>query len=73
MYDNFQKGVSYWEITGGYTGEKRYMVLSTIMRSRIGDVKQVIADVDDKAFVTMEMSQQTFGEGFSALKPRTFR
>ena len=73
FYQNFNKGVSYWEIKGGYTGETRYMVMSTIMRSQIGDVQRVIADVDPHAFVTMEMAQQTYGTGFIPLKPRTFR
>ena len=71
--DNFQKGTSYWEIRGGYTDEPKYMVISTIMRSQIGEVQKVIAAVDPHAFVTMEMSKQTLGSGFSSLKPRTHR
>lgn len=73
LFDNFQKGVSYWEITGGYTGETRYMIMSTIMRSQITEVRRVIAEVDPDAFVTMEMSQQTLGAGFVPLSPRTHR
>lgn len=58
------KGVSYWEITGGYTGQKHFMVTTTMLRSQVDEVQRVIAEVDGDAFVTIGMSQKAMGQGF---------
>ncbi len=62
-----KKGVSYWEITGGYTGENHFMVMATISRSQMGEVKDLVAAVDSHAFVTIGISHQAMGHGFSPL------
>ena len=64
------KGASYWEITGGTTRQKHYMVVTTIFRSQMADVKATIADVDPAAFVTVGISHQAMGQGqgFAPLK-----
>ena len=36
------RGVSIWEITGGYTGKKRAMVFCTVNRAQIFELKQVV-------------------------------
>jgi uncharacterized membrane-anchored protein YitT (DUF2179 family) len=58
------KGVSYWEITGGYTGQKHFMVTTTMLRSQVDTVQHVISEVDPDAFVTIGMSQKALGHGF---------
>ncbi len=58
------KGVSYWEITGGYTGQKHFMVTTTMLRSQVDAVQRTIAEVDQDAFVTIGMSQKALGQGF---------
>lgn len=61
------KGVSYWEITGGYTGETHYIVMTTIFRTQVDDVNEVIAKVDPQAFVTIGVGQKALGKGFKPL------
>lgn len=63
-----EKGVSYWEVTGGYSGEKHYMVTSTIMRSQMGQVKAVVHSADPDAFVTIGMTHKALGAGFVPLQ-----
>lgn len=58
------KGVSYWEITGGYTGQKHFMVTTTMLRSQVDTVQCVIAEIDPNAFVTIGISQKALGTGF---------
>lgn len=70
LTDRLHRGVSYWEITGGYTGQKRYMVVSTIYRPQVNDVKRVVADVDPHAFLTIGVAHQAMGNGFGAF-PRS--
>lgn len=58
------RGVSYWEVYGGYTHEARTVVLCTIYRQQLAELKRVVSEVDGGAFVTIGMTQQAMGEGF---------
>jgi uncharacterized membrane-anchored protein YitT (DUF2179 family) len=61
------RGVSQWPITGGYTGETHAMLICTIYRPQVNDLKQIVGQVDPKAFVTIGMAHQAFGGGFNPL------
>jgi uncharacterized membrane-anchored protein YitT (DUF2179 family) len=61
-------GVSRWEIKGGYTGEPHAMLRCTIYRSQVNDLKQIVAEVDTKAFVTIGVTHQALGSRFLPLK-----
>jgi uncharacterized membrane-anchored protein YitT (DUF2179 family) len=62
------RGTSHWEIRGGYTGEPRTMVLCTIYRPQVNDLKRIVGEVDPSAFVAIGMTQQALGEGFTDLR-----
>jgi uncharacterized membrane-anchored protein YitT (DUF2179 family) len=66
MYE-LRRGVSHWEIVGGYTGAPRTMLYLTVLRSRIYDVKFIISHLDPKAFVVVGVTQQVWG-GFNPSK-----
>jgi uncharacterized membrane-anchored protein YitT (DUF2179 family) len=62
------RGVSQWQITGGYTGESHAMLTCTIYRPQVNDLKRIVAEVDPRAFVTIGVAHQALGEGFIPLK-----
>ncbi|MBW7882557.1 MAG: YitT family protein [Caldilineaceae bacterium] len=62
------RGVSHWEATGGYTGEPRTVVMCTIYRPQVTDLKRIVARLDPKAFVIIGTTQQALGEGFTGLR-----
>ncbi len=62
-----QRGVTHWEVTGGYSGKKRTMIYLTALRSRIYDVKYIVSRIDSDAFMVVGVSQQTWG-GYNAPK-----
>jgi uncharacterized membrane-anchored protein YitT (DUF2179 family) len=64
-----ERGVSHWEATGGYTGEKRTVIFCTIYRPQVNDLKEVISKVDPLAFVSIGITQEVIGSGFSKLRP----
>lgn len=64
------RGVSYWEAVGGYTGERRTIVMCTIYRPQVGDLKRVVSRHDPHAFVIIGTTQQALGEGFTELRQR---
>lgn len=59
------RGASQWDATGGYQGEKRTIVMCAIYRPQVNDLKALIAQVDPTAFVTIGMTQQVLGLGFT--------
>lgn len=59
------RGVSYWEVVGGYSQEHRTMLFFTVLRSRVYDVKFIVSRIDPDAFMVVGVSQQTWG-GFNA-------
>ena len=62
------RGVSRWEITGAYTGERHAMILCAVYRPQVADVKRVVAEADRDAFVVIGMAHQALGYGFEPLK-----
>lgn len=68
LIGTLQRGVTSWEVTGGYTGQKRHMLMCTMSRSQMSDVKVAVATADPEAFVTIGVSHFALGAGFSPLK-----
>lgn len=66
---NLNRGVSYWKIVGGYTGQTHFMVMCTMSRSQVPNMREAVAQVDPNAFVTVGVSHQALGYGFSPLAP----
>ncbi|MAU02158.1 MAG: membrane protein [Anaerolineaceae bacterium] len=64
---HLHRGVSFWEVTGGFTGQKRYLVLCTITRPQVGEMKQLVAKADPHAFVTIGVSHEAMGAGFTPM------
>ncbi len=61
------RGVTYWPITGGYTGAQRFLVLCTVTRPQVNELKEVVAEIDKEAFVTIGISHQALGSGFTPM------
>ncbi len=64
---HLHRGVSFWEVTGGFTGQKRYLVLCTVTRPQVGEMKQLVARIDPEAFVTIGVSHEAMGAGFTPM------
>lgn len=64
------RGVSQWEITGGYTGQNHSMIFCTFYRPQVNELKRVVAEVDKKAFVVIGTAHQALGFGFTPLSKK---
>ena len=62
------RGVSYWEVKGGFTHEERTIVLCTFYRPQLSELKRIISEVERCAFVTIGDTQQAIGQGFLDLR-----
>lgn len=67
LMQRIHRGVTYWPITGGYTGQQRYLVLCTVTRPQVNELKEVVAEVDKEAFVTIGLSHEAMGSGFTPM------
>ncbi len=68
LIETLGRGVSYWQVTGGYTGQQHYQVTCTMSRSQVGEVKRLVSTVDPQAFVTISIGHRAMGgQGFDPL------
>lgn len=61
LMTELRRGVSFWDITGGYTQQSHTMIYCTVLRSRVYDLKYIVAKIDPKAFMVIGVAQQAFG------------
>jgi uncharacterized membrane-anchored protein YitT (DUF2179 family) len=64
---NLGRGVTYWDVTGGFSGQKRYILTCTITRPQVTDLKRIVGEIDEYAFVTIAIGHQALGQGFMSL------
>lgn len=58
------RGVSYWGVVGAYTGRRRCMLLCTLFRPQVDELKRLVFEADHGAFLTIGVSHQAHGGGF---------
>ncbi len=64
------RGASQWPITGSYTGQTHHMLYCAVHRPQVNDLKRVVAQADENAFVVIGDAHQALGFGFVPLKKR---
>jgi len=55
------RGISQWEVTGGYSNNQFTMLFCTISRSQVQDLKAIVAEYEPKAFLVIGVAQQAVG------------
>lgn len=61
------RGTTFWEATGGYSHKTRSIVMSTIGRAQVNDLREILQTIDPMAFLTVGVSHQAYGKGFLPL------
>ena len=64
IIDEMDRGATFLEARGAYTGEKRGMLYCVVTRSEIMQIKAIVAACDPHAFVTVSEAHEVMGEGF---------
>ena len=60
------RGVSIFDAVGGYTGEKRKMLMCVVRAHEVAQVRRIITQYDEKPFIIITDSHEVLGEGFKA-------
>lgn len=64
---DLNRGITEFEAKGGYTGDKKQVLLCIISRSEISELKNEIAKIDQDAFVIISNVHEVLGEGFTEI------
>ena len=61
LIEHVYRGVTVMDGVGGYTKEKRNILMTVISRYELNQVKELISEVDPKAFVNITETVEVFG------------
>lgn len=64
IINQLNRGVTILEGRGGFTCHDKEILLSIINRTEISDVKRIVHEIDDDAFVIITEAHEVLGEGF---------
>lgn len=67
VMEELDRGVTSWHGQGMYTGHERPILLCVISRAEVVQLKTIINEVDDDAFVVISTASEVLGEGFRPL------
>lgn len=59
------RGATYLHAQGSYTGEETKVVLAAVKKQQITELKELVMEIDPKAFVIVQEAHQVLGDGFS--------
>jgi uncharacterized membrane-anchored protein YitT (DUF2179 family) len=60
-----QRGVTYLEGEGFYSGNTTKVVLSVVKKQQLAELKRLVTQIDPNAFVIVQEAHQVLGDGFS--------
>lgn len=63
--DQLDRGVTYLNGEGYYTGESKKVILSAVKKRQIAELKQFVVEIDPDAFIIVQEAHQVLGDGFS--------
>lgn len=63
--EKLDRGVTYLDGQGYYSGEDRKVILSVVKRQQLTDLKQLVTEADSEAFIIVQEAHQVLGDGFS--------
>lgn len=67
VISELHRGVTSLDAKGMYTGENRHLLFVTVYRDEIGLLKQLVHEIDPRAFVVIANVHEALGEGFRRL------
>lgn len=63
-----ERGVTFLQGVGAYTGNERPVIYCVITRSEVAQLKAIVREVDPDAFIVIGQAHEALGEGFKPLR-----
>ncbi len=70
IMENLNRGCTYLEGRGAYTGEIRNIILVTVARTQLPRLKEIVFQIDPQAFITINETIEVLGRGFKPSGPQ---
>lgn len=67
IFTTLERGVTMLHGMGGYTHEERTVLYSVVTQSEIPQLKEIVQEVDPRAFMVIGQAHEALGEGFRPL------
>lgn len=64
IYKKLNRGVTFNKVIGGYSNEEYTMVICTVLRAQSYQLKELIKEIDEKAFTYVSETHEVIGDGF---------
>jgi len=68
VIEELQRGVTYLEGRGAYTGNSRPVLYCVVNRTEVAALKAIVHESDPEAFMVIGVAHEALGEGFRPLK-----
>jgi len=68
VIEELERGVTYLEGRGAYTGSSRPVLYCVVSRSEVAALKLIVHEIDPEAFMVIGVAHEALGEGFMPLK-----
>jgi len=59
------RGATFLHGEGSYRHQNTKVVLTAVKRQQVAELKELVTDIDPKAFIIMQEAHQVLGDGFS--------
>jgi uncharacterized membrane-anchored protein YitT (DUF2179 family) len=68
VIEELERGVTFLDATGAYTGKSRPVLYCVITRAEVATLKSIVRELDPDAFMVIGIAHEALGEGFRPLK-----
>lgn len=70
LMEQLQRGVSFIKGEGGYSLIEKRILYMVVSAREVSEVKEIVHDLDEKAFISVINVHEVVGEGFTYKKPK---
>lgn len=67
--DQLDRGATYLHGSGSYTHQDIEVVLAVVRKGQLAELKELVMDIDENAFVIVQEAHQVLGDGFAHYSP----
>lgn len=71
LMTGLERGVTFLSGEGGFSGHSKKIIYMVVSSSELNEVKRIVHEIDEKAFLSIVNVHEVEGEGFTYLKPQT--
>jgi uncharacterized membrane-anchored protein YitT (DUF2179 family) len=68
VLSDLERGVTFLEGTGAYSGAARPVLYCVVTRAEVAQLKAIVREADPDAFLVIGVAHEALGEGFKPLR-----